>query len=175
MAPTNLISRGSAWRLAVVLAAVPFLRIGTLIVTPGASWSAVLLDLGALVLVGAAALGGRVLGTGFGSITLAAVITLLPVIGLGALTDAVAGRAASDLMGLLCLLGAGVGFALAVPARAERFEQGLVALLSLGTLAAGTSVAHESRPLADVAALVAPYGVAAVLAALLRPFGRRVD
>ena len=51
MAPTNLISRGSAWRLAVVLAAVPFLRIGTLIVTPGARWSAVLLDLGALVAV----------------------------------------------------------------------------------------------------------------------------
>lgn len=132
-----------------------------------------LLDVGALVVLGAGAVFGRVLGTGFGSITLSAVGILLPLAGLGALTEWLGGREVSDAMGLLGLLALGVGFSLAAPARSARFERGLVAALAIGALLVGTNLAAESRTATSAALVVLPYWSAALLSCVMRPLRRR--
>mgnify|MGYP006999948760 CR=1 FL=1 len=122
------------------------------------------LDFAVLIVMFLAELLGGVFAGGFGTTALTFVGVGLPVAGLGALVESLAGREASNLSGMLSLLAMGVGFCLAAPLRAERFEQGMVLLIGMGTFALGTNLLVESRDLPAAAWLGAPYAVAALIA-----------
>lgn len=91
------------------------------------------LDAAALVVLVLGQVFGGILGTGFGSVTFAALGLGVPIVALGAVMDALWGAEASSTAGALCLLSAGAGFAVAAPFRRVRFERGLV--LGVGGLA----------------------------------------
>lgn len=130
---------------------------------------ALTLDAASVLILALAVLFGQVIGMGFGSITLTFVALGLPIAGLGALTETLAGRDASNLSGMLSLLALGVGFGLSAPSRESRFDRGMVGALSLGAFALGTKLMFERYGLADGAWLAAPYGVAGFAALVVRP------
>jgi hypothetical protein len=113
-------------RLLAVPASVLVVRAALLAFAPAVAAPGLLLalDVAALLVLALAAVFGRVIGAGFGSTVFTFVGVGLPIAGLGALTEVVAGREASNLSGMLALLGVGVGFCLAGPAREDRFTQG---------------------------------------------------
>lgn len=158
-------------RLLAVPASVLVVRAGLLgfapaVVAPGLLLA---LDVAAVLAVGLAAVFGWVIGTGFGTTAATFVGVGLPIAGLGALTEALAGREASNLSGMLALLGVGVGFCLTGPAREDRFTRGVVLLLGLGALALGVRLLIESGGPGMGGTVSAPYLVAATLALALRP------
>ena len=160
----------SSWKalpLAIVL-----VRAASLLVCPAsvkAPSVLLLLDLAALIPLFIAVVIGQVLGAGFGSVMLSAVALGLPVAGLGWLSEKVAGRAISGLLGMLCLLAIGVGFCLAAPARADRFLRGFMTLLGVTALALGAKLLSEGHPPAAVLWIAFPYAQAAVLVLIWRP------
>lgn len=158
-------------RLLAVPASVLLVRAALLVFAPAVVAPGLLLalDLAALLVAALAVVFGRVIGGGFGSTVLTFVGVGLPIAALGALTDVVVSREASNLSGMLALLGVGVGFCLAGPARDERFSQSLVLLLGLGALALGVRLLNESGGLRMGGMVSAPYLVAATLALALRP------
>jgi hypothetical protein len=158
-------------RLLAVPASVLVVRAALLAFAPAMAAPGLLLalDVTALLVLALAAVFGRVIGAGFGSTVFTFVGVGLPVAGLGALTEAMAGRDASNLSGMLALLGVGVGFCLAGPAREDRFTQGLALLLGLGALALGSKLLVETHGLTTGAVVASPYLVAALLALALRP------
>ena len=158
-------------RVLVVPASVLVVRGAMLAFVPAVAAPGLLLalDVAALLVLTLAAVFGRVIGAGFGSTVVTFVGVGLPIAGLGALTEAMVNREASNLSGTLALLGVGVGFCLAGPARNERFTQGLVLLLALGALALGSKLLVETHGLTSGAVVASPYLVAALLALALRP------
>lgn len=158
-------------RLLAVPASVLVVRAGLLAFGPAVDAPGLLLalDVAALLVLALAAVFGRVIGTGIGTTTFSFVGVGLPIAGLGALTEALAGREASNLSGMLALLGVGVGCCLTGPAREDRFTQGLVLLLGLGALAAGVRLLVESGGPSLGGTVSAPYLVAGTLALALRP------
>ncbi|MBK6813814.1 MAG: hypothetical protein IPG81_34015 [Sandaracinaceae bacterium] len=136
----------------VLLVRAALLVFAAAVVAPGLLLA---LDLAALLVAALAVVFGRVIGGGFGSTVLTFVGVGLPIAGLGALTDVVVSREASNLF--------------AGPARDERFSQSLVLLLGLGALALGVRLLIESGGLRMGGMVSAPYLVAATLALVLRP------
>lgn len=91
------------------------------------------LDSAALVVLVLGQIFGGILGSAFGSVTFAAVGLGVPIVALGAATDALWGADVSSTAGALCLLSAGAGFVVSAPFRRERFDSAVV--LGVGGLA----------------------------------------
>lgn len=127
------------------------------------------LDLLTLLPLSIAVVMGVVLGEGFGSVVLSVVCLGLPVAGLGALAEKVAGRATSGLLGMLCLLAIGVGFCLASPIKSERFMRVFLTVLGVGALAFGVKLLTDGHPAAAAIWIALPHGLAAVVAMIWRP------
>lgn len=128
-----------------------------------------LLDALALVPTVAAYLAGTLLARGFGSIVFSAVVIVLPAAGIGALTEALSGRALSDLSGCICVFAIGVGFSFGALRQTTRFNRILVQILALTALAGATKFAIDNRGAATSGLLLgSPYLVAAAASFLAR-------
>lgn len=127
------------------------------------------LDLLTVLPLSIAVVMGCVLGEGFGSVVLSAVCLGLPVAGLGALAEKVAGRATSGLLGILCLLAIGVGFCVAAPIKSDRFMRVFLTVLGVGALALGVKLLTDGHPATAVIWIALPHALAAVVAMIWRP------
>ena len=167
------------WRALTSWAAVPLavvlVRAACLLVCPAsveAPHLLILLDLAALIPLVLAIGAGHMLGEAFGSVVLSLLIIGLPVAGLGWLSERVAGKATSALLGILCLLGIGVGFCLAAPARRDRFMRVFITILGVAALALGAKLLTEGHPRDAVIWIALPYALAAVVALIWRPLAQ---
>jgi hypothetical protein len=132
-------------------------------------WSAKVLifDVAALVPVAVSWAMGPLLGRMFGSVVLTALAIGLPVAALGWLAEKLAGRDASNLMGLFCLIAIGAGFGVASWRLRDTFSRVLLVVLALGGMAGGMYALAQRYSLGVALLIGAPYVATAFASGLL--------
>ncbi len=115
------------------------------------------LDLGGAVLVPIGLAAALMLGRISFSVTLSALLVLLPLAGLGALAELLDGPHVSKMMGLVGCMGVGVGV---TAAAGERRGAGLVGLAIVGAATYGLAGIHD---VTEALLVAAPYAAVALV------------